>query len=106
MDKLRVYKTPSQIKFTVVEPDDSEQPMLSQAKRGNTFLREGAICMAVDCNINPKLLDNMHESIQGILHKTLNGLFWVCNLQSGRVYASEDMPIKWVKLTVHVDGEA
>lgn len=105
MDKLRVYEKPSQIKFTVVESDGSEQPMLSQARRGDTFLREGAICMAATCNINPKLIEQLTGPSKSLINNTLDRLFWVCNLQSGRVYASEDMPIKWVKLTVHVDGE-
>lgn len=105
MDKLRVYKTPSQIKFVIVDPDAMDQPMLSHAKRGDTFLREGAVCMRVDCNINPRLLETMQPNSRNLITNTIEKLLWVTNLQSGRTYASEDMPIKWVKLTVQVDGE-
>jgi hypothetical protein len=76
--------------------------MISDAKRGETFLREGAICVRVDVSD----YQGEHSGQQRCEDlKPKAGRYWIHNLQTGRVWASEDKPIEWVKITMTVDSK-
>lgn len=103
MTEIMTFKKPSTIQFKLKKAEP-KQAMLSQAQRGVTFLREGAICMRVDVSAYQGLKDLRLELSRAVKELHDNGL-WIINLQTGRVFVSEDMPVEWIKLTVDVAGE-
>lgn len=104
MTAIKKFTKPSSIQFRTKVEDKGPLPMLAQTKRGVTFLREGAICMRVDVSPYQAIKDmpaELYNLIQGVTDNHL----WIINLQTGRVFISEDMPVEWIKLTVDVEGE-
>lgn len=100
---IRVFKEPSQIQFAV-QKLETKVAMLSEAKRGDTFLREGAICMRVDNSVNV-IREDLPLIEYASVAQAIRNKIWVCNLQTGRVWASEDCPVEWIKVCVTVEGE-
>jgi len=101
MRSIAVFKNPSKLKVVLSKPVSVQVPMLSQAKRGELFLRNGAVCMRVDvglyelgsrCPPVVKVADNDQR-------------FAVINLQTGRVWFSADQEVEFIKATLTVDGE-
>lgn len=107
MTKIKEYKSPSSIIFEI-KPVDENTVLLKEAKRGDTFICEEAICMATDQN--PAYMMRQHyglidRDIKLALHNSMD-LMWITNLQTGRAYfRPKDTPIKWVRITLTVDGE-
>lgn len=102
MTEIMTFKKPSSIQFRL--KSEPSKAMLSQAKRGDTFLREGAICMRTDISAYQGLKELPLALSRSIKELHDNGL-WILNLQTGRVFISENVPVEWIKLTVDVAGE-
>jgi len=98
---IRVFKSPSKLTVVVKNPVEAERPpMISDSKRGDTFMREGALCMRTDVSLYRA------SAVEGRDDVTApEGYYWILNLQTGRTWASADVPIRWVKATVTLDGE-
>lgn len=103
MKQIAVFKSPSQIKFSIAVAPEDQQPMLSHTKRGVPFLREGAICMRVDVSAHRALQEISSKKAEETKH-LLDDRLWIINLQTGRVFISQDMPVEWIKLNVSVEG--
>lgn len=97
---IKTFKSPSSITFALGE-SEYDGPMISHAERGQTFLRDGAICVRVDVS-NYQGESDDSKRCKDIEPKA--GRYWIHNLQTGRVWSSEDKPIEWIKITMTVDS--
>lgn len=61
--------------------------------------------MRVDVSAYQAIKNLTTEEAETVKDILVDRLLWVINLQTGRVFVSEDKPIDWIKLTVDVDGE-
>lgn len=115
---IKKYAKPSKIVFDVQPTPPGFT--LGMATIGQTFLREGAVCMRVECSAY-KALESMREGAKGIdfaigdtkaadklfnmLKDALKSAPFICNLQTGRVWvANPDDQIEWVKVRMTLDG--
>ncbi|QHJ81338.1 MAG: hypothetical protein [Bacteriophage sp.] len=107
--KLMVFKKPSNIIFKAARPEPEEVFTIRDAKRGNTFLHRGAVCMLSEVsayrifNNEPRVISfKEQEALEDILR---NGIF-ITNLQTGRTFAvKHDDEIEWSKVTMTVESE-
>lgn len=103
---IAVFKNPSKLKVVLAKQVDKSVPMISKAKRGELFLRNGAVCMRVDVGKYeielrcPEAHEAMQEELEGIEEK-----FAIINLQTGRVWWSADQEVEYVKAVLTVEGE-
>lgn len=104
MTAIKKFVKPSSIQFQTKVKPEAKYPMLSQAARGITFMREGAICMRVDVSAYQAIKDLKGDAYSKIKN-TIDTQLWIINLQTGRVFVSQDVPVEWIKLTVDVEGE-
>lgn len=106
--ELAVFTKPSDIIFKA-EPTKADPVItVAAAKRGNTFLHRGAICMLSEVSAYQAL--NAHD-----LSLTATSRLWVeillkegifiTNLQTGRTFAVKpDDEIEWVRVTMTVES--
>jgi hypothetical protein len=101
MRSIAVFKNPSKLKVVLSKPVSVQVPMLSQAKRGELFLRNGAVCMRVDVGLYE--LESRCPPVVKVADNDQR--FAVINLQTGRVWFSADQEVEFIKATLTVDGE-
>lgn len=106
--ELAVFRKPSDIIFKV-EPTKADPVIrVSAAKRGNTFLHRGAVCMLTEVsafqalNAQPVLFTQVaRERIEELLKEAI----FITNLQTGRTYAVKpDDEIEWIRVTMTVES--
>lgn len=110
MVQIATFKSPSKAEFVLKVPIRQAKPRLSQAKRGDTFLWQGAhlrndkaICMLTTVSAYQYAIKQT-QAHQNILKKAQDSGIWIVNLQTGRTFVAEDCEIEFVKLTIHVEG--
>jgi hypothetical protein len=92
VNSIKVFKHPSKLKV-VIDPPPAPVSMLSGTVKGDTFLREGALCMRVELGY--------HCEREGIVGSPA---LWIINLQTGRVWAAGDRVIDHVKACLTLEG--
>lgn len=107
--ELAVFKKASDIIFKV-EPTKADPIItVAEAKRGNTFLHRGAICMLSEVSAyqaleaQPSLLSQVaRDRIEELLKDSI----FITNLQTGRTFAVRHTDeIEWIKVTMTVEGK-
>lgn len=91
---MKEFKVSSQIEFVSVQPDQPKLPTVRDMKVGETFMRHGAVCMAVRiCHVMPCADSNVD-----IQPTARNGNVAIINLQTGAVWIPEQheevLPVK------------
>lgn len=99
--EIAVFKKPSQLKVVLAKPSPKHGPSISDAKRGDLFLRNGAICMRVDVGLYE--LESRCPPVVEVAKDDRR--FAIINLQTGRVWFSEDQEVEFIKATLTVEAE-
>lgn len=102
MASIKTFKEPSSINFVA---EESLKFFLKDAKRGSTFLCDGAICMLSNLSAHQAVKD-LSPEMRELIANSINKFLWVINLQTGRTYTrAPDTVIEFVKITMTVDTE-
>jgi hypothetical protein len=105
MIQIKTFTKPSAIEFAAA-CDEVARPKLSDAKRGETFLRDGAVCMRVDVSAY-QAMKNSNETIKDAVHDALKDSIFIINLQTGRVFIGNPIDdVTWIKVKMTLEGEA
>lgn len=109
MAQIAVFKSPSKIQFDV-KPKAVKRPLLSETKRGETFLWQGAnkrvdpaVCMRADVSAHQVLTNYDPSSCKGI-ERSMSDAIWITNLQTGRTFVAVDCEIEYIKVKMTVEG--
>lgn len=111
MAELATFKSPSKIEFSVSVPPKVRKPLLSETKRGETFLWEAdhgrhaaAICMRASVSGYHGMTDLIGDALRAAIEKIFKDCIWITNLQTGRTFIAKDCEIEYVKVRVIVEG--
>lgn len=106
--EIAVFKKPSDIIFKTEPTKMTEIVTVKQAKRGNTFLHRGAICMLSEVSAY-QIFQGVDEltitkGAKNLISVMLGQGIFVTNLQTGRTFAVKpDDEIEWIRVTMTVE---
>lgn len=99
---MQVYKSPSKMKFKLVNKPRPEPKKIKDLKRGDTFMFRDSPYMKVDVSLYQAIKDSPHFNE---IDTSLNNALAVVNLATGRVFIPSDDELEQEAVLINITGD-